>query len=114
MTAIITRTDFRLPTPDCLTPEDLRELFYLDQHDQKKVLALMEAEGFSFDVALDLLDYYMLHEDMDIRDLFGKLAKTSQTATGLDLYFSRKSIASYLMGETKFIQTSYGVIEGEA
>ncbi len=114
MTAIVTALDFSIPVPSILEPEDLRELSYLDRHDQKKVLALMEAEGFSFDVALDLLDYYMLHEGMDIRDLFGKLAKTSQTATGLDRYFSCKSIASFLSGETKFIQTAYGVIEGEA
>ena len=111
----IDNIDFTQPMPKSLTVADLEELSYQAPEDQVKIFAIMEAEDFSFDTALNLIDYYGFHKDADLDSILTSLGNTAQGDPhhSMDAFMAQKTLAEYLAGQLAFVQTSYGVVEME-
>lgn len=91
----------------------LNELESLDDWDQEKVAAIIEAMGGSLADALETMDNYTLYHGMDIEEVARELVEecyfTKDTPDIFRNYFDYEAFARDLKCDG-YIETSYGVL----
>lgn len=85
----------------------------LDEYDQQKLLAVIEATGSNVQEAIDNLDNYTFYQDMNLEDVAYELVEdcyfTKDTPDIFRNYFDYAALARDL-GFDGYYETEYGVI----